>query len=163
MRPKVGNIIWIKTVYDGTATSDITTSDGTFGTPIDIDANCQHVLFLVHGVKHCYDSSTGDDTDATIAWKVYGQNTYALSASADYSDYAYLAGATNGVLGFTASDVVLGPYGIDVAAAKLLGSKGSLMMNFYSNGTSTHIEVHAVAIGYGGDTRNQDSSALVKV
>jgi len=150
---------WIRRVYDGTPTSDATTSDGTFGTAIDINQSCPRVLFLIHGIK------AADTSDSTMQWYIMEQHAFAAAAAADFSDYTNITGATHGTVIVTDSVAATrgGDYMIDVDARRWVGPRGSLLFHAYSS-DATAMELHVSAIGYGGQPLGtQAASDLVSV
>jgi hypothetical protein len=150
---------WIRRIYDGKPTSDATTSDGAFGTAIDIDQSCPRVLFLIHGIKEA------DTSDSTMHWYIMKQTTFAYASDADFSDYSNITGATHGVVTVvdSAAATYAGDYMLDVNAQLHVGAKGSLLFHAYSSDATT-MELHVSAIGYGGNPlKSQAASDLVCV
>ena len=158
----LGSRAWVRGVYEGQPTSDATTSDGAFGTPVDVTAQNPRVLFLIHGVKLGYDSVVGDTSDATMHWYIMKQTTFAAGSDADFTDYANIIGATHGVIAVSSSTATSGPYMLDVNAIKATGGSGSLLFHAWSS-DATKLWVTAVAIGYGGESRGNDADNFVSV
>jgi hypothetical protein len=142
MERSLSNYVWAKAVYDGKPTSD-QTSDGAF-TEITMGADTPRVLFIIHGIKQPTDSDAGT-SDSTMYWQVYGSNC----DSPDFTNYTEISGATHGIVTVvdSAAATVCGPYLLDVDCRKY--SAGKIMFNVFSS-DATALELHVVALGYGG-------------
>jgi hypothetical protein len=122
------------------------------------------VLFLIHGVNPgATDSTVVNASTAVVAWELLGQSTYAKASDADFTDYAAIEGATHGDVSFADSTVTMGPFMLDVNAVKALGGSGSLLMHFWTDDSDTVVDVHCVALGYGGLHNKQPASDVISV
>ena len=78
-------------------------------------------------------------------WQVYGSNCDAP----DFANYDAISGATHGIV--TVADsvaaTVAGPYMLDVDCRKY--AAGKIAFNAFSS-DATALELHVVALGYGG-------------